>query len=149
MPFMNASPPPSPPSPIDLEHIRERLAARYGILVSADDPIMAAVALNDIVLESHFARIDAALQRHAKTLAEVDEQRQTKQRELAKHIVGDALRHARNALNREAAHHVTTLRQTTGSSRALPCHGRWKLIAAMLGFSTLVGWGALILVVFQ
>ncbi|WP_419607324.1 hypothetical protein, partial [Thiolapillus sp.] len=91
---------------MDVERLREHLASEYGIVVSNDDPIFAAVALN----------------------------------ELAKQILGDALRAAKQEI-----------------VRATPCppaedhHAHcqsWKAATVVASLAAVVGWRlALILVV--
>lgn len=149
MPSLNASAQPSPPEPIDLAQVRELLASRHGIIVNADDPIMAAVALNDLVLNQHFARIDAALERHADRLAETDRLRQEQQKTLAKKILGDALQSARSSLRQETAEAIATLQKAIREPIAQERESRWKFLAFFLGLVALIGWAGLLLMFFK
>lgn len=127
---------------MELEPIRELLAARYGIVVRADDPILAAVALNDIVLDRHAARVDDLLQQHARQLAEVDAQRLAKHRDLAKLILGEALRQAKTELAATARHQGTA--SGTRRTTAPPGARVWQITSLILGIAAFVGWTALL-----
>jgi hypothetical protein len=146
---LNASAPPSPPEPIDLARLREELAGRYGILVNAEDPILAAVALNDLVLNQHFARIDAALVQHSVRLAEIDQLRQQQQQSLAKRVLGEALQSARGSLRQETAEAIATLHKAIREPIAQEKESRWRFLACFLGLVALIGWVGLLLVFFK
>ena len=139
----NASPTPSLPD-LDLERIRELLASRHGIVVSADDPILAAVALNDIVLDNHAQRVERMLQQHARRLAEADDTRLAKHRDLAKTVLGDALRQAKSELNGHAA---TITQNSVARSSPAPFYAPqpWKTVALLSLIAALVGWSAFLL----
>ena len=136
----NASPTPSPPD-LELERIRELLASRFGIIVSADDPILAAVALNDIVMDHHAQRVDRMLQEHTRRLAQADDVRLAKHRDLAKTVLGDALRQAKQDLQ----DHTVKLANPGGSgaptapTSTLPL---WQTAALLSTIAALVGWTA-------
>ena len=136
----NASPTPSPPD-LELERIRELLASRFGIVISADDPILAAVALNDIVLDHHAQRVDRLLQEHARRLAQADDARLMKHRDLAKTVLGDALRQAKQDLQ----DHAMKLANSGGSSNpegADPTLPLWQTATLLSAIAALVGWTA-------
>lgn len=136
----NASPTPSPPD-LELERIRELLASRFGIVVSADDPILAAVALNDIVLDHHAQRVDGLLQTHVRRLAQADDERLAKHRDLAKTVLGDALRQAKQDLE----DHAQNIANRGGSSTpTAPPYSLqlWQTTALLSTIAALVGWSA-------
>ena len=136
----NASPTPSPPD-LELERIRELLASRFGIVVSADDPILAAVALNEIVLDNHAQRVDRLLQEHTRRLAQADDARLAKHRDLAKTVLGDALRQAKQDLQDHAV--KLTSRGGSGTPAApAPTLPLWQTAALLSTIAALVGWGA-------
>ena len=140
----NASTAPSRPD-LELERIRELLASRFGIVVSADDPILAAVALNDIVLDSHAQRVDRLLKDHTRQLAQADDLRLAKHRELAKAVLGDALRQAKDELSVHAAN--LTSHRGAGSAPPPPhAPHPWQTIAILSAIAALVGWTAFLLV---
>ena len=139
----NASPTLSQPD-LDLERIRELLASRHGIVVSADDPILAAVALNDIVLDNHAQRVERLLRQHARRLAESDDTRLGKHRDLAKTVLGDALRQAKSELN----DHATAISQSRSAGPPSPRNFApqpWKTITLLSVIAALVGWSAFLL----
>ena len=136
----NASPTPSPPD-LELERIRELLASRFGIVVSADDPILAAVALNEIVLDHHAQRVDRLLQEHTRRLAQADDTRLAKHRDLAKSLLGDALRQAKQDLQ----DHAMKLANSGGAGvrRApTPTLPLWQTATLLSAIAALVGWTA-------
>ena len=136
----NASPTPSPPD-LELERIRELLASRFGIVVSADDPILAAVALNEIVLDHHAQRVDRLLQEHTRRLAQADDTRLAKHRDLAKSVLGDALRQAKQDLQ----DHAMKLANSGGSSNPrapTPTLPLWQTATLLSAIAALVGWTA-------
>ena len=136
----NASPTPSPPD-LELERIRELLASRFGIVVSADDPILAAVALNHIVLDHHAQRMNRLLQEHTRQLAQADDARLAKHRDLAKSVLGDALRQAKQDLQ----DHAVKLANPGGSGDAsapTPTLPLWQTAALLSTIAALVGWTA-------
>ena len=136
----NASPTPSPPD-LELERIRELLASRFGIVVSADDPILAAVALNEIVLDHHAQRVDRLLQEHTRRLAQADDARLAKHRDLAKTVLGDALRQAKQDLQDHAV--KLTSRGGSGTPAApTPTLPLWQTAALLSTIAALVGWSA-------
>ena len=136
----NASPTPSPPD-LELERIRELLASRFGIVVSADDPILAAVALNEIVLDHHAQRVDRLLQEHTRRLAQADDARLAKHRDLAKTVLGDALRQAKQDLQDHAV--KLTSRGGSGTPAApAPTLPLWQTAALLSTIAALVGWSA-------
>jgi hypothetical protein len=135
---MNASPPPSRPD-LALERVREQLAARFGIVVSADDPILATVALNDIVLDHHAERVEHLLRQHARRIDEADAARLARQRDLAKTVIGDALREAKTALHQ----HANTLAQHRGpgpSSQHPSDDALWRTVAVLATIAAVIGW---------
>ena len=136
----NASPTPSPPD-LELERIRELLASRFGIVVSADDPILAAVALNHIVLDHHAQRMNRLLQEHTRQLAQADDARLAKHRDLAKTVLGDALRQAKQDLQDHAV--KLTSRGGSGTPAApAPTLPLWQTAALLSTIAALVGWSA-------
>ena len=136
----NASPTPSPPD-LELERIRELLASRFGIVVSADDPILAAVALNEIVLDHHAQRVDRLLQEHTRRLAQADDARLAKHRDLAKSVLGDALRQAKQDLQDHAMKLANS--GDTGVRRApTPTLPLWQTATLLSAIAALVGWTA-------
>ena len=143
----NASPTPSPPD-LDLERIRELLASRFGIVISADDPILAAVALNDIVLDHHAQRVDRLLQEHARRLAQADDARLVKHRDLAKTVLGDALRRAKQDLQE----HAVKLANSDGSGvrrTPTPSLPLWQTATLLSAIAALVGWAAYLITAFR
>ena len=114
---------------------------RFGIVVTADDPIFAAVALNDIVLDHQAQRVDRLLQEHARRLAQADDVRLAKHRDLAKTVLGDALRQAKQDLH----DHAIALANSGASSTPpapTPELQRWQTTALLSTIAALVGWFA-------
>ena len=125
------------------------LFSSAGILLNLVGQILAAVALNDIVLNQHFARIDAALVQHSVRLAEIDRLRQQQQQGLAKQVLGKALQSARASLRQETAEAIATLQKAIREPIAQERASRWRFLAGFLGLVALIGWAALLLVVFK
>ncbi|MES9902164.1 MAG: hypothetical protein ABW168_05710 [Sedimenticola sp.] len=87
---------------IDVEKLLQEVAAKHGLVILPDDPIIAAVTLNDIILDAHTARIAEAQKSLEEHMATVTRMQVERSREIARTVIGDALEIAKKEINDEA-----------------------------------------------
>ena len=87
---------------LDRNSLITEVAKRWGIILKEDDPIIAVIALNDLVLEQHTLRLEAAYKALENHLEKVNKTYVDQSRAIAKIVVGDALVHATMEIRREA-----------------------------------------------
>ncbi len=84
------------------ETLLGEVAKRWGIIITDDDPIVAVVALNDVILEQHTDRLEKANKALESHLERVITTQVDQSRQIAKIVVGEALLHASREINAEA-----------------------------------------------
>lgn len=87
---------------IEVDDLIREVAARYGIVITVDDPIIAAVALNDVILDQHTARLEAAHKVLTDHIAEISDSQIQRSRQIAQTIVGEALKVATRDIEEQA-----------------------------------------------
>ncbi len=88
---------------LDTDRLIAEVAQKHGIVISADDPIISVVALNDVILDQHTARSDAALIEFEKRLLAIKKESAVQSREIASTVIGTALALAKKEIHTEAA----------------------------------------------
>ncbi|MEW7977362.1 MAG: hypothetical protein AB2814_07965 [Candidatus Sedimenticola endophacoides] len=87
---------------LDIERLVQEVAARWGLVIGKDDPIIGAVALNDVVMDLHMGRLAAALEDQENRLGTINDRQIKASREIAKKIVGEALVMAKIEIDKTA-----------------------------------------------
>lgn len=87
---------------LDRERLIQEVAARWGLVISKDDPIIGAVALNDVVLDLHMGRLSAALEEQSARLGVQNEKQINASKQIAKTIIGEALALATTEIKKQA-----------------------------------------------
>lgn len=87
---------------LDIERLVQEVAARWGLVIGKDDPIIGAVALNDVVMDLHMGRLAAALEDQENKLGTINDRQIKASREIAKKIVGEALVMAKIEIDKTA-----------------------------------------------
>ena len=87
---------------LDRERLIQEVAARWGLVISKDDPIIGAVALNDVVLDLHMGRLSAALEEQTTRLDSLNQQQINASKQIAKKIIGEALALATTEIRQQA-----------------------------------------------
>lgn len=87
---------------LDRERLIQEVAARWGLVISKDDPIIGAVALNDVVLDLHMGRLSAALEDQTTRLDSLNQQQINASKQIAKKIIGEALALATTEIKQQA-----------------------------------------------
>lgn len=81
-------------SGLDKERIIQEIARRHRILLSPDDPIFAALAMNDVVLSAYIAKVQESIEHLAGRVEEVTHHYTQDSRAIARQIVGQAVQQA-------------------------------------------------------
>ncbi|AKH22390.1 hypothetical protein [Sedimenticola thiotaurini] len=87
---------------LDRERLIQEVAARWGLVISKDDPIIGAVALNDVVLDLHMGRLSSALEDQSTRLDSLNQQQINASKQIAKKIIGEALALATTEIRQQA-----------------------------------------------
>jgi hypothetical protein len=77
---------------MDVQRLIGEVARRHNVLVSPDDPIFVAVTLNEFLLEEHVHRLQAALDRANRAVAEASAEHVENARLVASHLISDGAR---------------------------------------------------------
>lgn len=97
---------------LDLDDIIATAASRHGIIVRRDDPIVATVALHDIIMEQHHARIVASVETIAARLEQTSEAQARRARAVATEVISEAVSTAEQAIT---AHGQQVMRTTNAA----------------------------------
>ncbi len=87
---------------LDTDQLIAEVASKYGIVISADDPIIAVVALNDVILDQHTTRSEVALIDLEKRLKALKKEHRDQSRDIASTVIGAALNTAKQEIHAEA-----------------------------------------------
>ena len=87
---------------LNRERLIQEVAARWGLVISKDDPIIGAVAINDVVLDLHMGRLSAALEDQTTRLDSLNQQQINASKQIAKKIIGEALALATTEIRQQA-----------------------------------------------
>ncbi len=86
---------------LDTDQLIAEVASKYGVVISADDPIIAVVALNDVILDQQAARSEGALIELEKRLFSIKKETADQSREIASTVIGAALDLAKKEIHDE------------------------------------------------
>ena len=118
----------------DLNLLIGEMAKRHNLLLRPDDPILTAVALNDIMLQKALAQLNGALEEQQTLIAATSAHQIEAAKEAASELItaaaGYAHREIHTAADRAAEHIITTLKEIAAPSlRAIETAEKTRSIA--------------------
>ncbi|WP_211831058.1 hypothetical protein [Kistimonas asteriae] len=77
-----------------VEEIKIAIARKHKFILSDDDPVLAIVTLNDLLLNHHLAQVNGATDKLREDIEAVTERHSLENRELAKNIINKSISHS-------------------------------------------------------
>jgi len=140
---------------INRDAVIQAVVKQYGILLGKDDPILAFLAVHDVILNDYAEKMTGAVDQIQEKLELVTDRHYGQSKELAEKIVGEAVKQIRNEgktiqeglrgiLDVERKKHHAAIQELMSQAEQARKRAYWAMWAA-LGFSVLCAIAAVII----